>query len=110
MGNLHISLASANWLSSWNDRIPFILLFGIATSVDLFQEKLSKTTLRLLQGSEFEINQLDVETLFKAVTYLEHSSSLWLGAGLCRMVLQRHRDHVQTSTDFIRTAKVLDGV
>ena len=110
MGDLHFALASANRLSSWNDRIPFILLFGIATSVDLFQEKLSQTTLRLLQGSEFEINQLDVETLFKAVAYRNHSSSLWLGASLCRMVLERHRDHVQTSTDFIRSVKVLDVV
>ena len=108
MGDLHFALASANWLSSWNDRIPFILLFGIATSVDLFQEKLSQTTLRLLHGSEFEVNQLDVEALFKAVTYPDLSSSPWLGAGLSRMILQRHRDHVQTSTDFIRTVKVPD--
>ena len=98
-------------MSSWNDRIPFILLFGIATSVGIFQEKLSQTTLRLLlQGSEFEVNQLDVEALFKAVTYPDHSSSPWLGARLSRMILQRHRDHVQTSTDFIRTVKVPDVV
>lgn len=100
------ALGYANYKSSWNDRIPFILLFGIATSIGLFQEKLSQATLRLLQGTQFQINQLDVETLFKAVTSSVYPSSLWLGAGLSRMVLQRHRDHVHSSTDFIRTIKV----
>ena len=101
------ALGYANCGSSWNDRIPFILLFGIATSIDLFQEKLSQATLRLLQGSQFQINQLDVETLFNAIMSPNCPSHLWFGAGLSRVALQRHRDHVQTNTDFIRTIKVL---
>ena len=88
------------------DRIPVILLFGIATSIDLFQEKLSQATLRLLRGTHFEVNQLEIDDLFKAVVKPVQPFNLWLGAGLSRLILQRHRDYVQTASDFIRTIKV----
>ena len=93
--------------SSWNDRIPFVLLFGIATSIDLFQEKLSQASLKLLQCSNFEVTQLDVDFLFKEVTGADEASRLWLGPGLSRLVLQRHQDYVQTTADFVWAIKVL---
>ncbi|KAG7006021.1 origin recognition complex subunit 3 [Physcia stellaris] len=94
-------------LSSWVNRIPFVLLFGISTSVGFFQEKLSQATLKLLQGTQFEINPLNIDALFKEITRPEQPSNLWLGAGLSRIVLQRHRDHVQTAADFILTIKYI---
>lgn len=99
-------LISADYRSAWMDRIPFVLLFGIATSIELFEEKLSQATLRLLEGNQFEIAQLGVDVLFKAVTRSERPSNFWLGAGLGRYILRQHKDHVQTATDFVRTIKV----
>ncbi|KAL9104473.1 MAG: hypothetical protein Q9163_000566 [Psora crenata] len=51
-----------NLLSSWCDRIPFVLLFGIATTVELFQSKLSNSAFRCIQGERFEVQYVDIET------------------------------------------------
>ena len=92
------------------DRIPFVLLFGIATSIDLFQERLSQATLSLLQATHFEINQLDVDILFKTIMEPVRSPKLWLGPSLSRSILQRHTEFVQTTNDFVRPLKVAHTV
>jgi len=94
----------ANIRSSWYDRIPFILLFSIATSVELFQEKLSRETIRHLQGALFHIQRIDTEAIFKAI----HSKqpSLLLGPGLGRAILQHSRDYVESPYSFAQTLKV----
>ncbi|KAL8796733.1 MAG: hypothetical protein Q9195_001123 [Heterodermia aff. obscurata] len=93
--------------SSWMDRIPVVLIFGIATSIDLFQERLSQATLSLLQATPFEINQLDVDILFKTIMTPVRPPGLWLGPSLSRSILQRHAEFVQTTNDFARSMKYL---
>ncbi|RYP64646.1 hypothetical protein DL769_006595 [Monosporascus sp. CRB-8-3] len=44
-------------LGSWLDRIPFALLFGVATSVELFQARLLKSTCQCLYGDQFDVEQ-----------------------------------------------------
>lgn len=90
--------------SSWIDRIPFLLLFSIATSVDLFQEKLSRDTIRRLQGALFHIDTIDTEDIFRAIHC--GRSDLLLGPGLSRTILQHSRDYVQSPFSFIQTLKV----
>lgn len=97
-------MKSADLKSSWNDRIPFVLLFGLATSVELFQEKLSRDTIRLLEGSAFDVQQLDIEDVFKA--FQSEQSTLWLGPGLSRAILQRQKDYIQSHSTFISSVKV----
>lgn len=92
--------------SSWNDRIPFVLLFGITTSIDLFQEKLSRTTIRSLQGTRFDVEQLPLNEIFKAVVSLDQPRFLWLGPGLSSTMIQRHTDYVQSTSSFIGAIKV----
>lgn len=41
-------------VSAWRDRIPFVLLLGISTTVDLFEARLSKSTVRLLDCKLFD--------------------------------------------------------
>jgi origin recognition complex subunit 3 len=41
-------------VSAWRDRIPFVLLLGISTTVDLFEARLSKSTIRLLDCRLFD--------------------------------------------------------
>lgn len=41
-------------LSMWTDRIPLVLLFGIATSIDSLQAKLSRKAVRCIQGTRFD--------------------------------------------------------
>ncbi|KIH87828.1 origin recognition complex subunit [Sporothrix brasiliensis 5110] len=44
-----------SFLHSWFDRIPFVLLFGVATSVDLFQARLPKQAAHRLSAAQFDI-------------------------------------------------------
>ncbi|RYP93505.1 hypothetical protein DL770_000389 [Monosporascus sp. CRB-9-2] len=54
-------------LGSWLDRIPFALLFGVATSVELFQARLLKSTCQCLYGDQFDVEQSAsiVDKIFK---------------------------------------------
>ncbi|PBP26947.1 origin recognition complex subunit [Diplocarpon rosae] len=92
--------------SSWKDRIPFVLLFGIATSIDLFHERLPRAASRCLEGRQFNVEQIDslLERIFlKAVAGAE--AALRLGAGLLSTLLDRQEDHVQSIQSFIAALK-----
>ncbi len=88
------------------DRIPFVLLFSIATSIELFEERLSQSTIKILHGTRFDLAQVDIDVLFKAITALDQPRSILLGPGLSSTILQPHEDFVQSSSDFIRALKV----
>ena len=45
--------------SSWLDRLPFVLLFGIATSAESFEDRLLGKSLRYLEGQKFDVTQSD---------------------------------------------------
>lgn len=81
-----------------------MLLFGIATSVELFQEKLSRDTIRYLDGSAFNVQQADVEDLFKA--FQSEQPTLWVGPELSRFILQRQKDYIQSHSTFFNSLKV----
>ncbi|KAI6716843.1 hypothetical protein JHW43_000576 [Diplocarpon mali] len=93
-------------LSSWKDRIPFVLLFGIATSIDLFRERLSRAASRCLEGRQFDVEQTSslLERVFlKAVAGAE--APLRLGAGLLSALIDRQEDHIQSIQSFIAALK-----
>ncbi|KAK0515982.1 hypothetical protein JMJ35_002016 [Cladonia borealis] len=81
-------------LSAWNGRIPFVILFNIATSIEIFQAKLSRDTIRRLDGAEFRAEGLDVEEVFQTVN--DYRSTLWLGPSLSDQMLQQQRDYIQS--------------
>ncbi|RMZ66668.1 origin recognition complex subunit 3 [Pyrenophora seminiperda CCB06] len=88
-------------LHSWLDRLPFVLLFGIATSAENFEERLSGDSLRYLEGQKFDVTQSDeiIERLF-AATIASTDVCLQIGPILCRRMLDRQKDHVQNTQDF----------
>ena len=90
--------------SAWNGRIPFVILFNIATSVELFQEKLSRDTIRRLDGAEFRAEGIDVEEVFQTVN--DYRSKLWLGPSLSDQMLQQQRDYVQSPLALKEAVKV----
>jgi origin recognition complex subunit 3 len=89
------------------DRIPFIVLFGIATSVELFHERLSRAATRCLQGAQFDVEQASktLEKVFRQVVG-GCDSPLFLGAGLVTALIERQYDHVQSLQAFISALKV----
>jgi origin recognition complex subunit 3 len=89
------------------DRIPFVLLFGVATSLDLFRERLSRTASRFLDGVQFDVAQTSsvLERIFqKAVAGSE--APLRLGTVLVSTLMERQHDHVQSIQSFIAALKV----
>lgn len=94
--------------SSWQDRIRFILLFEIGTSVALFQEKLSRQAARQLRGTLFETRSATevLDVLFRCATSPDLTNFLWLGPGASRLLLDRQTEHIPSARDFISLLKV----
>ncbi|KAK0118781.1 hypothetical protein ONS95_007663 [Cadophora gregata] len=91
---------------SWKDRIPFVLLFGVATSVELFHERLSRTASRSLVGRQFDVEQTSslLERIFeKAVS--GGKAPLRLGSKLVAELIERQEDHVQSVQSFVVALK-----
>ncbi|KAI8965972.1 origin recognition complex subunit 3 N-terminus-domain-containing protein [Daldinia sp. FL1419] len=92
--------------SSWLDRIPFSLLFGVATSVELFQARLLKSTCQCLYGDQFDVEQSAsiIEKIFKAA--IAHSEvPLRLGSSLVHNLLDRQRDQASSIPVFASSLK-----
>ncbi|KAI1779985.1 origin recognition complex subunit 3 N-terminus-domain-containing protein [Hypoxylon cercidicola] len=92
--------------SSWLNRIPFALLFGVATSVELFQARLLKSTCQCLYGDQFDVEQSSsiIDKIFKAV--IAYSDvPLRLGSSLVSGLLERQRDQVSSIPVFVSSLK-----
>lgn len=81
-----------------------MILFNIATSIELFQEKLSRDSIRRLDGAEFRVGGLDVEEVFQTIN--DHRSTLWLGPSLSDQMLQQQRDYIQSPLALKEAVKV----
>ncbi|KAI0164782.1 origin recognition complex subunit 3 N-terminus-domain-containing protein [Xylariaceae sp. FL1272] len=93
-------------LSSWLDRIPFAFLFGVATSVELFEARLLKSTCQSLYGDQFDVEQTQsiVDKIFKAA--VAHSRApIRLGPSLVKGLLERQREQVASIPDFVKSLK-----
>ncbi|KAJ6445690.1 Carbamoyl-phosphate synthase arginine-specific large chain [Purpureocillium lavendulum] len=91
---------------SWRPRIPFTLLFGIATSVELLQARLLKSACRLVYGAQFDCVQTEaiLETLFRGAV-AACDVPLRLGAPLLRAMLDRQHDQIAGVQAFISSLK-----
>ncbi|PWI65168.1 hypothetical protein PCL_07345 [Purpureocillium lilacinum] len=91
---------------SWRPRIPFTLLFGIATSVELLQARLLKSACRLVYGAQFDCVQTEaiLETLFRGAV-AACDVPLRLGAPLLRGMLDRQHDQIAGVQAFISSLK-----
>ncbi|KAF2836280.1 hypothetical protein M501DRAFT_997018 [Patellaria atrata CBS 101060] len=90
------------------DRIPFVLLFGIATSVESFQERLTGATIKRLHGEKFDVIQADelFEQVFKST--IECGDDEWvlrIGSTLAGRLLDRQKDHILSVEAFIDALK-----
>ena len=95
-------------LSCWLDRIPFVLIFEVATSVELFQEKLSRHALRLLRATVFEAKSSTeiLDLLFRCATSPDETRFLWLGANTSKLLLDRQTEHIQSARGFVTAMQV----
>ncbi|KAK4499501.1 hypothetical protein PRZ48_010016 [Zasmidium cellare] len=91
--------------SYWQDRIPFVLFFNIATSVEFLQQRLSKTAIKHLDGRVFDaaVSSDEVEQVFDALTTSD--TSLWIGSNLSTMILDRQSDYIQGIESLVQAAR-----
>ncbi|KAI4748009.1 hypothetical protein E4T50_01729 [Aureobasidium sp. EXF-12298] len=92
-------------LTRWQDRIPFVFFFGVATSIENFSVKLSKKATRCIHGHRFDV--VKAESALEQITDALYSSpesstpNLWLGPGICSATLRRQREHIQSLDAFV---------
>ncbi|KAH8701139.1 putative origin recognition complex subunit 3 [Talaromyces proteolyticus] len=93
-------------LSAWIDRIPFVLLFGVSTSVEIFEARLPRSIVASLQGQHFEIHDAGdaVDRIYEALQ-TNPNTELWLGPHLSKSLFERSRDYFQSPEEFIREVK-----
>ncbi|KAI9934423.1 hypothetical protein ASPWEDRAFT_117815 [Aspergillus wentii DTO 134E9] len=93
-------------LSSWLDRIPFTLLFGISTSVELFEGRLPRSSVALLRGKYFEIHEASncVDRIYERLQ-AECNGRFWLGRNITGILFEKSNDYFQTPEAFSRTVK-----
>lgn len=86
-----------------------MVLFGVATSIEIFHEKLPRSAIRCLKGEKFDVERVEesLEKVFDDAVLRPHSA-LRLGSALCRQILERQKDHVQSVQAFISALKVSD--
>ncbi|KAL2869955.1 putative origin recognition complex subunit 3 [Aspergillus lucknowensis] len=92
-------------LSSWLDRIPLTLLFGISTSVELFEGRLPRSSVALLKGRFFELHKASncVDHIYERIQ--AESGKFWLGRNLTNVLFEKSSDYFQTPESFCRTVK-----
>ncbi|KAH7133573.1 origin recognition complex subunit 3 N-terminus-domain-containing protein [Dactylonectria macrodidyma] len=91
---------------SWRPRLPFTLLFGIATSVELLQARLLKSACQLIYGAQFDVIQTSaiLETVFK-MAVAAADAPVHLGPSLLRSMLDRQHDQVSGIQTFVMSLK-----
>ncbi|KAJ9297613.1 hypothetical protein DTO271G3_4388 [Paecilomyces variotii] len=91
---------------SWLDRIPFVLLFGVSTSFELFEDRLPRSTVSLLQGKHFEIGGVgdSIQRLYKSLQ-TSKNNRLWLGPQISKVLLERSGNYFQSLETFGRMVK-----
>lgn len=93
--------------SSWLDRIPFTLLFGISTSIELFEGRLPRSSVALLRGKYFELHESSncVDRIYDRLQ-AEPDGVFWLGRNITGVLFERSSDYFNTPEAFSRTVKV----
>ena len=89
-------------LSGWSDRIPFVLILGIATTIELFEIRLSRSILRLLDAQTFELTDrtISYHDLFTAAQGRDYRGLIF-GRGVCKLLYDRSEDQDATVKNFV---------
>jgi origin recognition complex subunit 3 len=88
-------------MSSWLDRIPFVCLFNVATSVEFLQQRLSRSAVRCLDGRLFDAapSSAEAQLVFESITHPE--TCLWVGPALLGTALERQSDYIQSIDELV---------
>lgn len=93
-------------LNSWRPQVPFSLLFGVATSIELLQTRILKSACRLIYGAQFDVVQTEtiLESVFKSVVS-SPQFPLQIGPSLLASMLDRQQNHIAGIQAFVSSLK-----
>ena len=95
-------------LASWTDRIPFIALLGIATTVELFESRLSKSIVRLLDATVFDFgSQRDQLYEILCSIQCDPETKLYLGPAAINGLYEFAQDQAVNPSSFLRALKYI---
>ncbi|KAK9235955.1 origin recognition complex subunit 3 N-terminus-domain-containing protein [Lipomyces kononenkoae] len=85
----------------YRNRLPFVLLLGIATNLPIFNTKIPKRTMRMIDFQSFDILRTD-DGLTRLVddVLLSSSTKLLVGPALFRSLLKRYNNHTKNLETF----------
>ncbi|EEQ35027.1 Origin recognition complex subunit 3 [Microsporum canis] len=88
-------------LWSWLDRIPFVFLFGVATSVTYLESRLPRSAVKLLQGRLFDFQDFgdSIDRIFIALQ-TQDDACLWAGHGVSHILMDKSGDCFQSPERF----------
>ena len=83
------------------------MLLGISTSVEIFEGRLPRSGVALLQGKHFEVQEAGncVDRIYEALQ-TDPNSKVWLGRNITSTLFEKASDYFQTPETFSRTVKV----
>lgn len=88
-------------MNSWLDRIPFVCLFNVATSVEFLQQRLSRSAVRCLNGRLFDAAPSSAEAQLVFASITRPDNCIWVGPSLLATALERQSDYIQSTDELI---------
>lgn len=63
-------------------------------------------TIQRLHGAQFEVAQVDVDSVFKTVSSSKMEKVFWLGPGIIHLILQAQQHSIQSIASLTRSLQV----
>jgi origin recognition complex subunit 3 len=106
--DLHVFSELLSNLASWTDQLQFRLVIGLATTVNLFESRLAKSTLRQLEAQVFVLDSSG-DKLFDMLAEVHPPNNdtniPYLGASLVSTLYDLSQDQATTTRSFAQTIK-----
>ncbi|KKY28536.1 putative origin recognition complex subunit [Phaeomoniella chlamydospora] len=96
-------------LRAWEDRIPFVILFQVATSADVFEARLPSSTVQMLYGKKFQpqSHNNSFQDMFRTMC-LSDTTLVWFGTDATKALLEQSKEQTTTPESLALSFKVLD--
>ncbi|KAK9460877.1 origin recognition complex subunit 3 N-terminus-domain-containing protein [Lipomyces oligophaga] len=89
-------------LHAYRNRLPFVFLFGIATTLPIFSSKISKYTVRMLQFCTFDVLHANARLAkLIEIVLLSPEMPIVLGPNLFRQLLKRYNNSTKNLDTFV---------
>lgn len=95
-------------LASWTDRLSFVALLGVATTIELFESRLSKSVVRLLDTTAFDFSSMR-DPLYEIFCSVQCNpqTKLYLGGMTVNSLYDLTQDQVALTSSSVHALKYI---